>query len=54
MTAYVGGTTAGNIDLADKIGEELPLVILIIVGAQLPAADRSPSGRWSSRRSPRR
>jgi RND superfamily putative drug exporter len=30
MTAYVGGTTAGNIDLADKIGEELPLVILII------------------------
>ena len=32
MTAYIGGTTAGNIDLADKIGEELPLVILIIVG----------------------
>jgi RND superfamily putative drug exporter len=32
MVAYVGGTTAGNIDLADKIGEELPLVILIIVG----------------------
>ena len=32
MTAYVGGTTAANIDLADKIGEELPLVILIIVG----------------------
>ena len=32
MTAYVGGTTAGNIDLADKIGEKLPLVILIIVG----------------------
>jgi RND superfamily putative drug exporter len=32
MTAYIGGTTAGNIDLADKIGEVLPLVILIIVG----------------------
>ncbi|MET0751704.1 MAG: MMPL family transporter [Solirubrobacterales bacterium] len=32
MIAYVGGTTAGNIDLAKKIGEELPLVILIIVG----------------------
>ena len=32
MTAFVGGTTAANIDLADKIGEELPLVILIIVG----------------------
>jgi RND superfamily putative drug exporter len=31
MTAYIGGTTAGNIDLATKIGEELPLVILIIV-----------------------
>ena len=31
ITAYVGGTTAGNIDLATKIGEELPLVILIIV-----------------------
>jgi RND superfamily putative drug exporter len=32
MTAYVGGTTAANIDLADKIGEKLPLVIVIIVG----------------------
>jgi RND superfamily putative drug exporter len=32
LTAYVGGTTAGNIDLAKKIGDELPLVILIIVG----------------------
>ena len=32
MTAYIGGTTAGNIDLAEKIGEELPLVIVIIVG----------------------
>jgi len=32
MTAYIGGTTAANIDLAEKIGEELPLVILIIVG----------------------
>ncbi len=31
ITADVGGTTAANIDLASKIGEELPLVILIIV-----------------------
>jgi len=31
LTAYVGGTTAANIDLADKIGEVLPMVILIIV-----------------------
>lgn len=31
MTAYVGGTTAGYIDLADKIGEKLPLVIFIVV-----------------------
>jgi putative drug exporter of the RND superfamily len=31
LTALIGGTTAGNIDLATKIGEELPLVILIIV-----------------------
>jgi len=32
LKAFVGGTTAANIDLADRIGEELPLVILIIVG----------------------
>ncbi len=35
MTAYVGGTTAGNIDLASKIGDKLPLVILIIVGLSI-------------------
>jgi RND superfamily putative drug exporter len=35
MTAYVGGTTAGNIDLADKIAEKLPLVILIIVALSI-------------------
>ncbi len=29
--AFVGGTTAANIDLADKIGERLPIVIVIIV-----------------------
>ncbi len=29
--AFVGGTTAANIDLADTIGEKLPIVILIIV-----------------------
>ena len=32
LRAFVGGTTAANIDLADRIGDELPLVILIIVG----------------------
>ncbi|HET8975009.1 MAG TPA: MMPL family transporter [Solirubrobacterales bacterium] len=31
MKAYVGGTTAGYIDLADKISEKLPLVIAIVV-----------------------
>lgn len=31
LRAYVGGTTAANIDLADKIGARLPLVIAIIV-----------------------
>ncbi len=31
VVAYIGGTTAGNIDLATKIGDVLPLVILIIV-----------------------
>ncbi len=31
MKAYVGGTTAGYIDLADKIGAKLPLVIFIVV-----------------------
>ncbi|MGA8217874.1 MAG: MMPL family transporter [Solirubrobacterales bacterium] len=31
MTAYVGGTTAGYIDLATKIGDKLALVIAIVV-----------------------
>ena len=31
MTAYLGGTTAGYIDLADRISEKLPSVILIVV-----------------------
>jgi RND superfamily putative drug exporter len=31
-TAYVGGTTAGYIDLADQIGARLPLVIIVVVG----------------------
>ena len=31
-TAYVGGSTASYIDLADQIGEKLPLVIAIVVG----------------------
>ena len=31
VKAFIGGDTAANIDLANKIGEVLPLVILIIV-----------------------
>jgi RND superfamily putative drug exporter len=31
VKAFVGGTTAGYIDLADKIGEKLPLVIAIVL-----------------------
>jgi putative drug exporter of the RND superfamily len=31
LTAYVGGTTAGFIDLEDRIAEKLPSVILIVV-----------------------
>ncbi len=31
-TVYVGGATAGYIDLADRIGEKLPSTILIVVG----------------------
>ena len=30
LTAYVGGTTAGNIDLADEITSSLPLVIATV------------------------
>jgi RND superfamily putative drug exporter len=32
MTAYVGGQTAAYIDLADKIGDKLPQMILIVLG----------------------
>ena len=32
LSAYVGGTTAGYIDLGDRISEKLPSVILIVVG----------------------
>jgi RND superfamily putative drug exporter len=35
MKAYVGGTTAGYIDLADKISEKLPLVIAIVVALSI-------------------
>jgi putative drug exporter of the RND superfamily len=31
LTAYVGGQTAGYIDLADQIGERLPLVIATVI-----------------------
>ena len=30
MTAFVGGTTAAYVDLADKITSKLPLVILVV------------------------
>jgi putative drug exporter of the RND superfamily len=32
LTAYVGGSTAGFIDLADGIGDRLPLVIAVVLG----------------------
>jgi RND superfamily putative drug exporter len=32
LTAYVGGQTAGYIDLANEISDNLPLMILIVVG----------------------
>ena len=32
LTAYVGGQTAGYVDLADKISEKLPLMIAVVVG----------------------
>ena len=32
VTAYVGGQTAGYIDLADRIASKLPLMIAIVVG----------------------
>ncbi len=32
LTAYVGGQTAGYIDLANEISDQLPLMILIVVG----------------------
>ena len=32
LTANVGGQTAGYIDLADRIAEKLPQMILIVVG----------------------
>jgi uncharacterized membrane protein YdfJ with MMPL/SSD domain len=32
VTAFVGGNTAANVDLADKITKQLPLVILTIIG----------------------
>ncbi|MGZ5359376.1 MAG: MMPL family transporter, partial [Solirubrobacterales bacterium] len=35
MKVYVGGTTAGYIDLADKISEKLPLVIAIVVALSI-------------------
>jgi putative drug exporter of the RND superfamily len=32
LTAYVGGQTAGYIDLADRISSKLPLMIAVVVG----------------------
>ena len=32
VNAYVGGSTAGNVDLAAKISSRLPLVILVVLG----------------------
>jgi putative drug exporter of the RND superfamily len=35
MTAEVGGRTAGFIDLAERIGDKLPLVIAVVVGLSM-------------------
>jgi putative drug exporter of the RND superfamily len=35
LTAYVGGTTAGYIDLADRISDKLPSMIAIVVGLSM-------------------
>ncbi len=32
MEVYVGGTTAGNVDLADEIGRKLPQTIAVVIG----------------------
>ena len=32
LTVYVGGQTAGYIDLADRISSKLPLMIVVVVG----------------------
>ncbi len=32
LKAYVGGTTAGNVDLASNISSKLPLQILVVIG----------------------
>ena len=35
QTVYVGGTTAGNVDLAALISSKLPLVILVVLGLSI-------------------
>jgi putative drug exporter of the RND superfamily len=35
LTTYVGGQTASYIDLADRIGEKLPLVIAVVIALSL-------------------
>ena len=43
LTAFVGGTTAGFIDLSTEISDRLPLVIAIVLASLIPAAaDRVP------------
>ena len=34
-TAYVGGSTANQLDLADRIGERLPLIIAVVVALSM-------------------
>ena len=53
LTAYVGGQTAGYIDLADRISDKLPLVIVIVIvlsflllTARLPLDRRAAHG-WA-------
>ena len=35
VEAYVGGSTAQQLDLADRIGERLPLIIAVVVGLSM-------------------
>ena len=47
--AYVGGETAGYIDLAAKISDKLPQMIATVIALAISGPAASPSARCSSR-----